>query len=156
MWVGKGPWSRKWQPTPASYLENSTNRGAWRAAVHGVAGSRTGLNTRYRLGSLCPTDMCALLTGLEAGRSDPGAGPGRPGPLLDCSLLVFRRGRAKKAGSLWKIFCWALIPFMWVPCAHDLITSQKPHLVIPSPCPLVFNKGALGRCEHSDHTCVAS
>lgn len=48
----------------------------------------------------------------------------------DCGLLVFRRGRAKKAGSLWKIFCWALTPLMWVPCAHDLITSQKPHLVI--------------------------
>ena len=32
-WVGKIPWSSKWQPT--SGLENSMDRGAWRAIVHG-------------------------------------------------------------------------------------------------------------------------
>ena len=28
-WVGKIPWRRKWQPTPACLLENSMDRGAW-------------------------------------------------------------------------------------------------------------------------------
>ena len=40
-WVGNIPWRSKWQPTPYSYLENSMDRGAWRATVHGVAKSQT-------------------------------------------------------------------------------------------------------------------
>ena len=35
-WVGKIPWSRKWQPLQHSCLENPMDRGAWRATVHGV------------------------------------------------------------------------------------------------------------------------
>ena len=31
-------------PLQYSYLENSVDRGAWRAAVHGVTGSRTQLS----------------------------------------------------------------------------------------------------------------
>ena len=30
------PWRRKWQPAPESYLENSMDRGAWWATVHGA------------------------------------------------------------------------------------------------------------------------
>ena len=36
-WVGKIPWRNKWQSTPYSCLENSKDRGAWWATVHGVA-----------------------------------------------------------------------------------------------------------------------
>ena len=35
------PWRRKWQPTLVFLLENSTDRGAWLATVHGVAKSWT-------------------------------------------------------------------------------------------------------------------
>ena len=35
--VGKSPWSRKWQPLHSCCLENPTDRGVWRATVHGVA-----------------------------------------------------------------------------------------------------------------------
>ena len=38
-WVGKIPWSRKWQPTPVFLLENSMDRGGWWATVRGVAKS---------------------------------------------------------------------------------------------------------------------
>ena len=35
---------RQWHPTPVSCLENPMDRGAWWAAVHGVAKSRTRLS----------------------------------------------------------------------------------------------------------------
>ena len=40
-WVGKIPWSQKWQPTLVFLLENSMGRGAWQATVHGAIKSRT-------------------------------------------------------------------------------------------------------------------
>ena len=43
-WVRKIPWSRKWKPLQYSCLENSTNRGAWWATVHGVTRNRTQLS----------------------------------------------------------------------------------------------------------------
>ena len=36
-------WRRKWQPTPVFLSENPRDRGAWWAAVYGVAQSRTRL-----------------------------------------------------------------------------------------------------------------
>ena len=44
-WVGKIPWRRKWQPTPYSFLENSTDRGA--CSVHGVTESDMTEVTRH-------------------------------------------------------------------------------------------------------------
>ena len=43
-WVGKIPWRRAWQPTPVFLPGESHDRGAWRAIVHRVAKSRTGLS----------------------------------------------------------------------------------------------------------------
>ena len=44
-WVGKIPWRRAWQRTPVFFwLENSMDRGAWRATHHGVAKSQTQLS----------------------------------------------------------------------------------------------------------------
>ena len=40
-WVGKIPWRRKWNPLQYSGLENSMDRGAWRATVQGIAKSQT-------------------------------------------------------------------------------------------------------------------
>ena len=34
-------WRRQWHPLQSSWLENPTDRGAWWAAVHGVARSQT-------------------------------------------------------------------------------------------------------------------
>jgi len=39
----KIPWRRKWQPTPV-LLENSMDRGAWRARVHGITECQTRLS----------------------------------------------------------------------------------------------------------------
>ena len=39
--IRKIPWRRAWQPIPVSCLENPMDRGAWQAAVHRVAQSRT-------------------------------------------------------------------------------------------------------------------
>ena len=43
-WVRKIPWRRKWQPTPVFLPGNPMDRGAWRAAVQGVAESETWLS----------------------------------------------------------------------------------------------------------------
>ena len=37
-------WRRQWHPTPVLLPENPMDGGAWRAAVHGVAKSRTQLS----------------------------------------------------------------------------------------------------------------
>ncbi|KAB0350780.1 hypothetical protein FD754_015637 [Muntiacus muntjak] len=44
------PCRRAWQPTPVFLLENSMDRGAWRASVHGIPKSRTQLK---RLSNVC-------------------------------------------------------------------------------------------------------
>ena len=43
-WVGKIPWKREWQPTPAFLPGKSHGQRAWRATVHGVAKSQKQLN----------------------------------------------------------------------------------------------------------------
>ena len=40
-WVEKIPWNRKWHATPVFSLENSMEREAWWATVHGVTKSQT-------------------------------------------------------------------------------------------------------------------
>ena len=50
--VGKRPWSRKWHRLQYSCLENSIDRGAWRAKALGVAKSRTWLSTAHTLFSI--------------------------------------------------------------------------------------------------------
>ena len=43
-WVKKIPWRRKWQHIQNPCLDNPIDRGAWRAIVHGVTKSWTGLS----------------------------------------------------------------------------------------------------------------
>ena len=43
-WVRKIPWRRKWQLIPVFLPKNSTDRGAWWAAVHSVSKSWTWLS----------------------------------------------------------------------------------------------------------------
>jgi len=38
-WVGKIPWTRKWQRTPVFLAEKSMDRGGWWATVQGVSES---------------------------------------------------------------------------------------------------------------------
>ena len=42
-WVGKIPWSRKWQPTPVFLPKKPMDRGTWRAIVQRVAEGQTRL-----------------------------------------------------------------------------------------------------------------
>ena len=46
-------WRRKWQPTPYSCLENPRDKGAWWAAIYGVAQSRTLLKWLSSSSCLC-------------------------------------------------------------------------------------------------------
>ena len=45
--VRKNPWRRNGYPLQYSCLENSMDRGAWQATVHGVTNSRTRLNDQH-------------------------------------------------------------------------------------------------------------
>ena len=47
-WVRKSPWRWKWQPTPVFLPGNPTDRGAWRARVHGVTMGQTRQRRRMR------------------------------------------------------------------------------------------------------------
>ena len=42
--MGKIPWRREWLPAQHSCLENSMDRGAWWATVHGIAKSQAQLS----------------------------------------------------------------------------------------------------------------
>ena len=72
---GSGPWKRKWQ-LHCSCLENPMHRGAWRAAVHGVAESDTtgqlstsgGRRTRVCPATLQSPQRCHLLCARPPGR----------------------------------------------------------------------------------------
>ena len=57
-WVGKIPWRREWYPLQYSGLENSMDRGAWQATVHGFTRVRHNLATKQP--SLCQT-LCSVL-----------------------------------------------------------------------------------------------
>ena len=46
-WVGQIPGGENGDPLQYFCLENPMDRGAWRATVHGVTKSRTGLNTGH-------------------------------------------------------------------------------------------------------------
>ena len=48
-WVGKIPWSEKWQPTPVCLPGES--HGAWQATAHGVKSSQTRLSTHTQITS---------------------------------------------------------------------------------------------------------
>ena len=54
--VGKIPWKRAWQPTPV-FLENYTDRGAWRTTVHRVAKSQIQLKQLSSSNMLHPQGM---------------------------------------------------------------------------------------------------
>ena len=56
-WAGRSPGERRGHPLQYPCLENPMGRGAWRAAVHGVAKSQTGLSRRVHFPSLCPFDL---------------------------------------------------------------------------------------------------
>ena len=61
---GSFPWRRKQQPTQYSCPENPMDRGAWWAAVHGVAKNRTQLSAAHEY----------LPHGLTLRRVSPGKG----------------------------------------------------------------------------------
>ena len=54
-WVGKTPGGGHGNPLQYSCLENPTDRGAWQAAVHGVAKSQTRLSDWARMWRACNT-----------------------------------------------------------------------------------------------------
>ena len=61
-WVRKMPWRRKWQPTPVFLPENSTDRGAQQATVHGVTRVGHNLLTKPSVNHRCMSSFLAFLS----------------------------------------------------------------------------------------------
>ena len=63
-------WRRKWQPTPVFLPGESRDRGAWWAAVYGVAQSQTWLKRLSSSSRLVitflPRSKCLLISGLQS------------------------------------------------------------------------------------------
>ena len=57
-WVRKIPWRKEEQDTPVFFLENPTDRGAWRVIVHGVTKSRTRLRDNTHFHRLLNSLLC--------------------------------------------------------------------------------------------------
>ena len=56
-WVGKIPWRRAWQPSSLAW-RIPMDRGDWRATVHGVTKSQTGLSdTAEHRTFICSTPL---------------------------------------------------------------------------------------------------
>ena len=83
LWIGKIPCSRKWygegNGTPLQYscLENPMDGGAWKAAIHGVANSRTrlsGFTFTFHLHALeeAMATHSSVLVWRIPGRGEPG------------------------------------------------------------------------------------
>ena len=87
-WVRKIPWRRKWQPIPDSCLQNSRDRGVWRATVPGVTKSRTWLSVSTHAG-------CASSTSLVQERSG------------QCMSVNWLETRGQNVGT-WE--CLSLLP----------------------------------------------
>ena len=71
-------WRRKWQPTPVFLPGESQGRGAWWAAVYGVAQDRTLVK---RLSSSSSSRLRAELPGWFSG-NEPACSAGDPGSVL--------------------------------------------------------------------------
>ena len=61
-WVGKIPWRRTWESTPAFVPENPMDRGAWQATVHRIAESDTTEVTTHNIYALKKVNPCGLGT----------------------------------------------------------------------------------------------
>ena len=67
-WVGKIPWRKNGNPLQYSCLGNPMDRGAWRAAVLGVAKSQTGLSESATTGCSAVTGSSPSLSGFRQWR----------------------------------------------------------------------------------------
>ena len=61
--LGRFPGEGNGYPLQYSYLENSMDRGAWRATVHGVAKSWTRLSNSHTHMKVILSPICLLLSG---------------------------------------------------------------------------------------------
>ena len=60
---GRSPGGRNGNPLQCSCLENSMNRGAWEAAIHGVTQSQTRLSDLRIVPDHNPPEVCQHLLG---------------------------------------------------------------------------------------------
>ena len=96
-WVGKIPWRRKRKPTPYSCLENSMDRGAWWAIVHGSqTAGHDGAHTAQNFMEVCTN---VDKTELELHFPEP----------LDCEFLV---ETWPKENCVWDLKGWVKLQ-MW-------------------------------------------
>ena len=77
-------------------------------------------------------------------------------PLSSPSVSLHSINR-RRTGVLWSLFVRALIPFRKHPPSYNLVTSQRPHLLIPSHPILGFSFGGTHSVPRKDNqifTCL--
>ena len=131
-------WRRKWQPTPVCCLENPRDRGAWWAAVYGVAQSRTRLK---RLNSMIVGKESACSAGDLS--SIPGSGRSH-GEGNDKPLQYSCLGNPMDRGAWWatvhgvarvghdlatKSPWWITLIYFWMVYQHWITLSKLRFLV---------------------------
>ena len=103
-------WRRQWHPTPVLLLENPRDGGAWWAAVHGVAESRTLLSDLaaaaasesrgFPCGSVVKNPPAVQEIQVQ---SLGGEDPLEEGVAAHTSILAWRISWTEEPGGLWSI-----------------------------------------------------
>ena len=113
-WVGKISWRREWQNTSVFLLENSMDRGAWKALVHEVSKSQTRLRNFHfhfrswkerkerKVAQSCPT-LCNPMDCSLPGFSAHGISYAR---ILEWVAIPFSR-RSSQPRDLTRVSCIA-------------------------------------------------
>ena len=106
-------WKRKWQPTPVFLPKNPVDRGAWWAAVHGVAWSRTRLKRLSMHACLGEGNGSPLRCSCPENPRDGGAWQAAVYGVAQSRTRLKRLSSKQQQAVLLQNCCKAIWKFLW-------------------------------------------